>query len=510
MTISSGIAATIILKYETERLHIGAIARLLHIHRSAVNRVLLEAGTQRPERPPRLRRIETHTSLLDEILTRFPSASTTQLSQMIQDDGYDGCTSHLRHIVAAYRKERQPYLYANNDLIEMRRRQWLEWLFLLERDQLPPARVTDEHARNDLLERLKRAKGFDRQKILVVLAHQQLFQNETISRCLGISTSTITGYLERFRLDGASGLFRRQTRPRKADNEALRKAVFSLVHEPPSLSNINRTTWRMDDLQHVLAARGFAADKGVIRQIIKSAGYKWRKARTVLTSNDPDYREKLDKVHHILFNLKKDERFFSIDEYGPFAIKLMGGRVLSAPGTIPTIPQWQRSKGSVIMTAALELSENQLTHFFSNAKNTEEMIRMAEVLIEKYQDCRKLYLSWDAASWHISKKLNKFIDEHNSIAAYADLPQVESVPLPAGAQFLNVIESVFSGMARAIVHNSNYASRAEAIDAMNRYFMERNQHFQEHPHRAGDKIWGMERTAATFHPSNNCKDPAYR
>jgi hypothetical protein len=65
-------------------------------------------------------------------------------------------------------------------------------------------------------------------------------------------------------------------------------------------------------------------------------------------------------------------------------------------------------------------------------------------------------------------------------------------------------------MARAIIHNSNYASKAEAAAAINRYFMDRNEHFQEHPHRAGDKIWRMERTPPNFDPNNNCKDPAYR
>jgi hypothetical protein len=38
------------------------------------------------------------------------------------------------------------------------------------------------------------------------------------------------------------------------------------------------------------------------------------------------------------------------------------------------------------------------------------------------------------------------------------MPAVALAPLPAGAQFLNVIESVFSGMARAILANSNYGS----------------------------------------------------
>jgi hypothetical protein len=42
--------------------------------------------------------------------------------------------------------------------------------------------------------------------------------------------------------------------------------------------------------------------------------------------------------------------------------------------------------------------------------------------------------------------------------------------------FLNVIESVFSGMARAVIQNSNYASVDEAKAAIDRYFEERNTH----------------------------------
>lgn len=87
---------------------------------------------------------------------------------------------------------------------------------------------------------------------------------------------------------------------------------------------------------------------------------------------------------------------------------------------------------------------------------------------------------------------------------------VELVPLPSRAQFLNVIESIFSGMARAIIHNSDYQSVEEAMQAIDRYFAERNQYFQENPKRAGNKIWGHERIVTTFSASNNCKDPAYR
>ena len=161
----------------------------------------------------------------------------------------------------------------------------------------------------------------------------------------------------------------------------------------------------------------------------------------------------------------------------------------------------------MILTAALELSANQVHHFFSTKKNTTEMIRMMDMLIDRYRDRRKIYLSWDAASWHISKQLYKCIDLHN---AAAENPAVETAPLPSGAQFLNVIESVFSGMARAIIHNSDYKTADDAKAAINRYFEERNAHFKQSPRRAGNKIWRNEREPAAFSDANNCKDPRYR
>jgi hypothetical protein len=78
------------------------------------------------------------------------------------------------------------------------------------------------------------------------------------------------------------------------------------------------------------------------------------------------------------------------------------------------------------------------------------------------------------------------------------------------AHGLNVIESVFSGMARAILANSNYGSIDEARAAIDRYIRERNEKFVFAPKRAGGAIWGSEREPPQFSESNNCKDPLYR
>jgi len=362
-----------------------------------------------------------------------------------------------------------------------------------------------------LLTHLYQSRLIKRNKALCVLADAKGIPKNTIYTFLGIDKITCRKYIKVYKSNGVAALYsRRRTLVRKKDNEEIKKVVFATLHEPPSDHDINRTTWKRDDLIQVLSQKGVVIGKDCLRQITKEAGFKWRNARIVLTSNDPNYREKLDFVQEALRNLQTDEAFFSIDEFGPFAVKMKGGRKLVGPEENFTVPQWQKSKGCLIITAALELSKNQVTHFYSNKKNTDEMIRMMDLLIERYRGFRKIWLSWDAASWHMSKKLREHIEAANIMAYITGTPIVETAPLPAGAQFLNVIESVFSGLARGVIHNSDYKSVDEAKAAIDRYFVERNEYFERNPKRAGKKIWGEERVVSQFHEANNCKDPRYR
>lgn len=387
---------------------------------------------------------------------------------------------------------------------------WMEWLYSLEQPHRSYSDADSFVGLNKIYDVLNPSPNSPRSKALVVLAKLEGFSTGQIAKHLGIARITVRHYFSSFQKGGADGVFKGKSKPRKSEDPDLKKCIFTLLHEPPSLHGFNRTTWRMHDLREALNNYGHSAGDQVIREVIKEAGYRWKSAKVVLTSTDPEYREKYQHIQDILSVLKDDERFFSIDEFGPFAIKMKAGRVLVEPGVQPTVPQWQKTKGWLILTAALELSRNQVTHFYSKAKNTDEMIRMTEVLITQYADASKLYISWDAASWHISKELKKHIKEHNEKAEINKQPLVELAPLPASAQFLNVIESVFSGMARAIIHNSDYVSTEAAMEAIDRHFKERNQHFLDNPKRAGNKIWGMERTGSEFSASNNCKDPAYR
>ena len=307
---------------------------------------------------------------------------------------------------------------------------------------------------SDLTRRYSRRTPDQILNLLQIVDASGLSVSETLD-LIGVTRTSYYRWRKKFDSGGPESLLpKKPIKPRRSEDENVRKALFEILHSPPKCHDINRTSWRIKDLRQVLfEAKGIAASYHVIREIIRNAGYRWKKAKVVLTSNDPEYREKLAKIKSILSTLRENDRFCSIDEFGPFAVKMKGGRRLVAPDEHPYVPQFQLSKGCLIITAALELSKNQVTHFYSKKKNTSEMIKLLEILLEEYKGCRKLYLSWDAASWHASNMLYGRVDEVNDIKYRRThkTPFVELAPLPASAQFLNVVESIFSGMARAII-----------------------------------------------------------
>jgi hypothetical protein len=184
----------------------------------------------------------------------------------------------------------------------------------------------------------------DRNRSMVVLASRRGLSGRVICDFLSIDLKSCSRYLRTFERGGVSALFKRQTKSnRKFDDKTLKKAVFSLLHEPLTTSIVRHG---LCPICIGSCGKRDPACPEVIRTITKAAGYRWRKARIVLTSNDPAFSEKLDRIRSILSNLGSDEAFFSIDEFGPFAVKTKPGRMLTAPGKQRIVSQWQKSKAA--------------------------------------------------------------------------------------------------------------------------------------------------------------------
>ncbi len=181
-----------------------------------------------------------------------------------------------------------------------------------------------------------------------IIRHSLEVSHNVAATCrhYGICRESYYRWYRKYLEFGEEGLKDRSRRPKsiktlEAENESNINGIFEVLHSPPSEFGINRTSWRITDIRASLEKRGIFVSKHTIRGIVKKAGYSWKKARIALTSNDPAYRRKLNRIKKILSSLGARERFFSVDEFGPVAIKMIGGRKLVGPGQYSQCPSFR-------------------------------------------------------------------------------------------------------------------------------------------------------------------------
>jgi len=335
------------------------------------------------------------------------------------------------------------------------------------------------------------------QRAVTVLENRSLVLEE-IAKKVEAPIGVIRGWIATYNHLGLTGLNpprkKRDPGTRGAAVELKKTRILALIHGRPQSFAINRASWNLPSLTAAYSlCYGETISESTVGRLIRKAGYEVKKARRVLSSPDPAYREKVDLVLSTLRNLQQNELFFFIDELGPLRVKRYGGRTFVHAKDILSIPQEQGHKGSVIMSGALNATTNQVSWLYSPAKDTQAMIDLIEILFNQHAFTSRIYLTWDAASWHRSGPLVEWLDAFNDETASLGFgPTIHVVPLPTSSQFLDVIEAVFSGMKKAVIHHSDYQSKDEMKTAISRHFVERNDYFHDNPKRAGNKIWEID------------------
>ena len=320
---------------------------------------------------------------------------------------------------------------------------------------------------------------------------------EEIARKIEKSPSQIRSWIKAYNRQGLEGLIRKKrgtSNTRATKFELRSRRILEILHGRPRAYGINRSNWSLRALAVAYTREhGDRMSTSTASRLVRDCGYVMKKVRRVLSSPDPRYREKVDLLIRTLHNLGPRDLFFFVDELGPLRVKKYGGRAYVPRHETETLPQAEPHRGSITMAGALSATTNQVTWIYGASKHTGAMIDLIEILFNQHPAAANLYLTWDAVSWHNSSLLVEWLDNFNAeTERRADGPIIHLVPLPVSSQFLDVIEAVFSGMKRAVIHHSDYQSVHEMKDAISLHFVERNAYFRENPRRAGKKIWEID------------------
>jgi len=151
----------------------------------------------------------------------------------------------------------------------------------------------------------------------------------------------------------------------------------------------------------------------------------------------------------------KNTVVLSFDEKGKTAIKKYGGQKFSFKGYYH-IPYGQKVRGIMDLFMAKNLHNGKRHYAFFDWKNSFMVTQFLEKLLEFYPEVF-IIIIWDGWSAHRSEHTKMFLDLHQ---------RIKVLPLPTRASWLNPIERDFSSIQRFLLHDSDFQSIREGMNAI--------------------------------------------
>jgi transposase len=293
----------------------------------------------------------------------------------------------------------------------------------------------------------------------------------------------------RFGLDAALGELPRPGKSRRIPDDAIAWVLHCACLKPKELGYAYEL-WTYSLLQaHV---RKHCVDAGHLdlielsrsrlHRILAQGEIRPHKIRYYVQRRDPEFEEKMAVVLHLykeveIVNAELLEGTLKEPPVVTISYDEKPGIQALATTTpdLPPVPNKHRSHlrdgeyvrlGTVSLLAGLDLHTGRVTEIVSDRHASADFIRLLSKLDEGYPPQTRIRLLLDNHSAHISKETQGWLNLH---------PQrFEFVFTPKHGSWLNIVETMFSKMARSMLRGIRVATKQELIDRIHLYFEQIN------------------------------------
>lgn len=334
----------------------------------------------------------------------------------------------------------------------------------------PPeaTRITLVGKERRTLQRVVRAHTSEQREVLrarIVLDAAKGHNNSQIADELGCDLKTVRKWRDRFAALRLEGLWDapRAGRPPKFTSTQRHDVFAAVVGPPPS----PYARWTVDLLANQLVEKKIvpAISRETVSLWLRSADVKPHRVKYWLTSNDPDFKEKKDRIIGLYLNPPKDGIVISVDEKTSIqALERTRPEAPPRPHRHRRIEFEYKRHGVVNLIAAFTVHSGVVDADCIEKNDSAAFIRFIRRIMKAHPK-GKLYLVLDNGTTHRSKETTAFFARH---------PRLVPVFTPTHASWLNQVEIWFSLLSRQALRNVSFRNRAELRDRILRYVEEYN------------------------------------
>lgn len=305
-----------------------------------------------------------------------------------------------------------------------------------------------------------------RERAMILLASQTGMPAPQIAELVRTDDSHVRKVIHAFNEKGFDSLDPdyRGGRPKKL-TPAERDQVVAVARARPDTQGVPLTRWSLPKLSAHLLGEQIELCNESLRQLLREAGLSHQRTRSWKWSPDPLFKERAERVLALYREPPEDGPVVCFDEMGPIQLIPHQGSGWAPEGMPERLRATYNRRGGVrYLYGAYDVHRDYLHGRLRPRKGENEVIGFFSQIRMRYDPRLRIYLIQDNLSCHWTPK----------VRAWAEQANVELVPTPTYASYLNRIECHFWALGEFVVKNADYGSWDELALAMARHISYRN------------------------------------
>ena len=333
-------------------------------------------------------------------------------------------------------------------------------------------RLTDEEGRQ--IQRIVRRGGGKSDKSIVKWRRALVIQASAggntvpvIAQLVSTSEDRVREMIHRFNELGMRSLDPQWAggRPRQITTDDVTFIVATARQRPEALEQ-PFTRWSIRKLVDYLAdndERVVDIGRERCRQILIDHDITFQRTKTWKESNDPDRDAKLDRIDHVLEH--RPDRTFAFDEFGPLAIRPVGGAAWAPTGHPQRQPaNYHKLHGVRQFHGCYSIGDDQLWGVVRHRKSATNVLAALRSIRARRPDGEPIYVILDNLSAHKGTKIRQ----------WATRNQVELCFTPTYSSWANPIEAHFGPLREFVLNNSNHPNHVVLTRRLHNHLRWRN------------------------------------
>ena len=319
----------------------------------------------------------------------------------------------------------------------------------------------------------------------IILDYLDGYSDDRIAARNGVNKNTVKKCLSKLREFGMETALNDLPRPGKpriiTDDD--RSWILNLACTKPSDHGYPDELWSYTIMtDHIRKNRSSLKNisRSTVFEILNDAEIKPHKVRYYVEKRDPDFEEKMAIVLHVYREVEminngviipdlKDTITVSFDEKpGMQAISQISEELPPVPGKHPSVTRdyEYRRLGTLSLLAGIDLHNGTVTETVSRTHNSDDFISFLKKLDSSYPGEKRIRLILDNLRVHTSEKTREYL---------LTVPnRFQFVFTPKHGSWLNIVEMLFSKLARTMLREIRVKSIEELENRIHQYFQEIN------------------------------------